>query len=90
MAAETARADWGARLRPLLPRYVPIVRWLPAYPREALRPDLIGEERIEREQKLPLRKLQNGAESEDIRFANCGLVISNLKRQSGTVTLALD
>jgi sulfate permease, SulP family len=42
VAAGQVRQDRGTRLRSLLPRYVPIVRWLPGYPREALRPDLIA------------------------------------------------
>ena len=42
MAGRLRSAPAGEVARSLFVRYVPIVRWLPAYPREWLRPDLIA------------------------------------------------
>ena len=41
-ATPAARPDPRAIARALVARYVPISRWLPAYPRDWLRPDLVA------------------------------------------------
>ena len=39
---EVPRATIAERVKPLIARYVPITRWLPAYARDDLRPDLVS------------------------------------------------
>src|SRR6185437_6994794 len=56
----------------------------------AVRADLIGEQRIERNQKLSARQLDDGTEADAVGFAICGLLVSALEGQGDAVPLALD
>src|SRR4029077_3144820 len=46
----------------------------------AVRPHLVGEKRVEYDQKLSARQLDDGTEAEHIRLAVRGLLISHLER----------